>query len=772
MKQWAVIIGLLLASLSVAGAGTTPKSGLKGGVVREPSKGAVAYAKQEIQGYSMKVWISNQMCLGLQAWDAGSGDQIPEEPHFGLEYPAGTGIEHLYGAGPWIGGKVNGSRRVTEGYNGDNAEKWFRPDPKHPLRELIWHTSTKSLDEPNKRGVDDDGDGKIDEDDLDGLDNDGDWVDSLDDTGADGIPDSLESGCRGGYNKDLNPDPAYDNYAPLTIDKCHPDALGNFRRMNDKDVYTEHNHIPDHGERHVDEDYAAISDRDFYCSATDTAQASGHFPLGVKVIQKSYAWSGAFAEGILPFDYYFINIGKNVITDAYVAFFADMDVGPVNVPNYFQHDYSCYFDSLRTAFIHNPVDRGSTPLGITVLKTPRPLDQLTFIYKWFDFANPTPGTNDSLLYAWMSGEAFPTQPIAPCQSPNDPTDTRFFFSFGPFQEFKPGDTLKISVALIGGDGVDEGPNNLKDNAQKALKLLSRGFRSPVIPPSPKIKVTEGFRKVTLQWGASVGLPDPIMDSWDDSSKLAETFPDTSWRRTNPPCNQQHLCVDGKLPGGRIFEGYRLYRSQDPSDAPDPNSWTLLKQWDIAGDDYAYNVGLQEEFVDSNLATGQRYWYAVTTFGIPDLSIVERQLSGGTVIFDSLYTDPLESAKEDSRVKVDLQFSASNTLGEVLVVPNPYRLDQDYTFENGGWEGPGADWQEKYRLIRFIHLPRKCTIRVFTLVGDQVVTLHYEAPTDKPDVGQLDWNLLSESGRTLASGLYVFSVESDLGTQIGKFALIR
>jgi hypothetical protein len=372
----------------------------------------------------------------------------------------------------------------------------------------------------------------------------------------------------------------------------------------------------------------------------------------------------------------------------------------------------------------------------------------------------------------MSGEAFPTQLVAPCQSPNSPTDTRFFFSFGPFDDFKPGDSLRISIALIGGDGVDEGPNNLKENGEKAIKLHARGYRAPIIPPAPKIAVTEGFRRVTLNWGRSVGLPDPIMDSWDDSSKLAGGYPDTSWRRINPPCTPPHLCVDGTLPGGRIFEGYRLYRSQDPGDIPDPHSWTLLKQYDMTGDDYGYNVGIKEQFVDSNLATGQRYWYAVTSFGIPDLSLVERPGPNGTVLFDSLFSDALESAKQDAQIKVDLQFVASNELGKVLVVPNPYRLDQDYTFENGGWEGPASDWQEKYRRIRFIHLPRKATIRVFTLVGDQVVTLHYEADPAKPDAGQLDWNLLSESGRTLASGLYIFSVESDLGTQIGKFALIR
>ena len=53
--------------------------------------------------------------------------------------------------------------------------------------------------------------------------------------------------------------------------------------------------------------------------------------MGIKVIQKSYAWSGDFAEGVLPFDYYFINIGRNTIQQSYVGFFADMDVGPTNI---------------------------------------------------------------------------------------------------------------------------------------------------------------------------------------------------------------------------------------------------------------------------------------------------------------------------------------------------------------------------------------------------------------------------------------------------------
>ena len=118
--------------------------------------------------------------------------------------------------------------------------------------------------------------------------------------------------------------------------------------------------------------------------------------------------------------------------------------------------------------------------------------------------------------------------------------------------------------------------------------------------------------------------------------------------------------------------------------------------------------------------------------------------------------------------MDLYFSVADTLGKVLVVPNPYRVDKDYTFENGGWEGLTRDWDEGKRKVKFIHLPTRCTIRIFSLAGDIISTLQHE----DSQKGELDWDLLSDSRRALASGVYVFTVESDLGRQIGKFVLIR
>jgi hypothetical protein len=141
---------------------------------------------------------------------------------------------------------------------------------------------------------------------------------------------------------------------------------------------------------------------------------------------------------------------------------------------------------------------------------------------------------------------------------------------------------------------------------------------------------------------------------------------------------------------------------------------------------------------------------------------------GIVKKETLNTRSAESSLIGSKKRVNLTFSVSQKVGDVKVVPNPYRGDENYTFESGGWEGRTNAWNENKRVIKFIHLPTKCTLRIYSLVGEVITTIYHEDSIN----GDETWNLLSESNRAIASGVYIFSVESDLGTQVGKFVVIR
>jgi len=122
-----------------------------------------------------------------------------------------------------------------------------------------------------------------------------------------------------------------------------------------------------------------------------------------------------------------------------------------------------------------------------------------------------------------------------------------------------------------------------------------------------------------------------------------------------------------------------------------------------------------------------------------------------------FTFQTKSSKVDNSV-------AKNSLDRIGVVPNPYIASANWERKTISANGRGE------RRIDFINLPATCTVRIYTVAGALVKTLHKESgPLD----GSLSWNLLSEDGMDVAYGLYIFHVDAPgIGEKIGKFALIK
>ena len=96
---------------------------------------------------------------------------------------------------------------------------------------------------------------------------------------------------------------------------------------------------------------------------------------------------------------------------------------------------------------------------------------------------------------------------------------------------------------------------------------------------------------------------------------------------------------------------------------------------------------------------------------------------------------------------------------VKVVPNPYIVHST----------PGYNESEWRKKIRFIHLPERCTIHIFTVSGERVNTLE---KTDIND-GAYEWDLRTYNNQEIAPGLYIYVVESPGGGKIiDKFAVVR
>ncbi len=127
------------------------------------------------------------------------------------------------------------------------------------------------------------------------------------------------------------------------------------------------------------------------------------------------------------------------------------------------------------------------------------------------------------------------------------------------------------------------------------------------------------------------------------------------------------------------------------------------------------------------------------------------------IQDDYFTFTTKSASIDGSV-------AEDELNKISVVPNPYITAASWERRNLNQTGRGE------RKINFINLPAECTIKIYTVAGDLVKELVKDySPTD----GSLSWNLVSEDGMDVASGLYIYHVEApNVGEYINKFALIK
>jgi hypothetical protein len=95
------------------------------------------------------------------------------------------------------------------------------------------------------------------------------------------------------------------------------------------------------------------------------------------------------------------------------------------------------------------------------------------------------------------------------------------------------------------------------------------------------------------------------------------------------------------------------------------------------------------------------------------------------------------------------------LQHVSVVPNPYRAHE-------AWDQAGSNE------VHFINLPTKATIKIFTVAGDLVAVLQHDDTVRDFE----RWNLKNGNGQDVASGIYMYRVDSSTFTFQNRFIVIR
>lgn len=513
-------------------------------------------------------------------------------------------------------------------------------------------------------------------------------------------------------------------------------------------------------------DSSAVSEQDFIAVYTDTNTTfawEGHqHPLGIEVTQKSYAWSYSYAEDFVIFDFLIKNISgligpPKTLEKLFMGIYVDGDVGHTSISNYYQDDITGFLrvnsdgDTVNIAWLKdNDGDNGLTP-GVSGVRVLFP-DPKTISYNWWDPPTQWGPTNpnnqldysghpdtDAQKYRIMSnGEIDPDQLDSNPPPGIDPTgmDTRYFLSFGPFDV--PADsTLKLTLAYVCGqpEGDKDEFEDLGINARWARDVYDNppadgipDFAGPPPPPSPNMEITPGDKKVTIRW--------------DNSSEYTIDL----FSRMND------------------FEGYRIYRSNTGV----INEMQLLGEYDQV-DGFGYDFGFDELNPEMEIVDGDTtIWYTYVDEGLTNGELLYYAVTAYDSGFTPTGLEPLESSPVINLKQVAPSSgpAATEAIQEVLVVPNPYRITEDY-FEMG-WENGTTDTD---RRIDFVNLPQTCTIRVYTVAGDLVATIEHDYPDKSAIKHRESWNMVSRNIQAIASGIYIFAVESEQGSYVGKFVVV-
>jgi hypothetical protein len=215
----------------------------------------------------------------------------------------------------------------------------------------------------------------------------------------------------------------------------------------------------------------------------------------------------------------------------------------------------------------------------------------------------------------------------------------------------------------------------------------------------------------------------------------------------------------------MVEFMQEFPGEDPPPPPGYDDDVIDTLEALANWELGYENGRQYyRYVDRTVHLGRPYFYSVTAM---DHEI--RNTPAGVVLSEGKKGDPSSNfvfVEPQSVSQLDYEYDR----GEIYVVPNPATAESmaPWTLQPNNNDPTGIK-------VEFRNLPRdNGTIRIYTLAGDLVQELRFDG--DCSACGTMEWDLVSRNLQDVTSGIYLFSVETDNNNsfqrKIGKFVIIR
>lgn len=507
-----------------------------------------------------------------------------------------------------------------------------------------------------------------------------------------------------------------------------------------------------------------LSQQDSYCVYSDSTNwryFNNHemdMLLNLRVHQSIYSWGVQNADRFHILKFEIENLSNQPYHDMYFNFYSDLDIGGIDNDAREWADDCINFDKSRELVYFYDADSYSNEWqlpdpflsGVTFLKTPNNAGITDF--HWIDVDIDEVRVNnaiwDSVSYYLMKSDTmwfhnrFQTHGDFPVKNYfhlgdnpingthyDDPATSRIvdqsgnvvgaalvaYICNGPF-DVSPGEKVEIWVGVMVGDNEAD----LIAVTDKIWEYYQDGFNIPIIP-NPVLSANPGDNRVELHWSNDI---------------------DVTYRNpaTNPPIND--------------LQGYIIYRTTDQT----------LRYWEtldtipmIYKSDSTINETAYRYIDQNNVHNGFKYFYNLSAYRYNALGIFEES----TRLSDIKNINNQPNAL--MVIPKSLPAQISSDLDKIKVVPNPFVISSAWDESRVG----NTVFGEPIRNIAFTHLPTPCTIKIFSVDGDLIQTLHHTDQT-----GREEWNLLSSENRPVVSGIYFYHIKSSLGEKTGRFAIIR
>jgi len=341
---------------------------------------------------------------------------------------------------------------------------------------------------------------------------------------------------------------------------------------------------------------------------------------------------------------------------------------------------------------------------------------------------------DSTVYQYISSQFHQEDPSEGGETrgglDNIVEEHGYFLGFGPYN-FSPGQVVKI-VLIYAAGGIDR---HEAIQAGKMWKESGDDGQKNTILASGKDSLFLNFKKGRQMYENTqylTNIYDPVMPP-----------PPPRYFYANSDIDKVTLNWDRSAPESVTdFAGYRIYRNYRPTipinHPARPADTLYVKLWECGtGTD---NPQLVDSFIDSTVTPLWDYRYYLTCFD------VDGNETGPyyTLFPTGVSNRPSWNPKETS------------SMADVLVIPNPA------INKARGWDG---------RRIMFVNLPSHCKIRIYTQSGNLVQEIEHPRAGEQAD-GDEYWYQDTISNQYVASGVYIYAIESDKGNTTGTLIIIR